>query len=103
MAANILDGILAAEVNVGGFPSHGKKHFEFIAISGNNIQLDAGTMRREPPHDPAAAHLDEGIWTPHRPADDRLIHEFARTIRALRPMNRRWHQGFGFPGDPSAM
>jgi len=74
----------SAEVDVGGFPSHGVEQAEFGIGSTQGSEFDAGAVRTETASDPASAQLDERIGTANGPIDDDLVEDFGRAFVRLR-------------------
>ena len=103
MAEDGFAGGEGAEMDVGGFPSHGVQKAELGPGGAQRSQFDAGTVRAETTDDPASAQLDERIGTAHGAVDDDLVKNFGRALVILSPVGRGWDEGFGFASDASAM
>jgi len=50
-----------AEVDVGGLPAHGLQEPDGVVLLRQIGELDARTVRRETPHDPAPLDREEGV------------------------------------------
>ena len=108
MAEDGFAGGLSAEMDVGGFPSHGVQEAEFGVGGAQGGEFDAGAVGTEAADDPASAQLDEGIGTADGAGDDGLVEDLSRAavvlrIKALSPVGGGRDQGFGFAGNAAAV
>src|ERR1700758_380577 len=61
MSPDFLHRAAAAEVDVCRLPAHSKKQAAFIPILWQDLEFNARTMRREPPHNPSSSYLHKRI------------------------------------------
>ncbi len=93
-----------AQVDVGGFVSHGIEETKFVIGGAQGGEQDAGAVGGEAADNPAAAELDEMIGTADCAVDDGLVEDFGGPaipicFDALSPVRGRRDQSFGFAGD----
>ncbi len=103
MPADKLSCICGAQVDVGGFPSHGGKKLELIAVGGKHAEFDARTMRRQAADDPASAQLYKRIGTTHGTTEYGVVQDLRRSLLSLGPVNRRRDESLGLARDLGAM
>ena len=117
VAEDCFAGGWSAEMNVGGFPSHGVEQAELGIGGAKGCEFDARAERAETAHDPASAKLDEGIGAADGAIDDGLVEDFGGAfdlgavfsglfllnIWALSPVRGRWNESFGFASDAASM
>ena len=72
-----------AEMDVGGFPSHGVEQTQFGIGATQGGEFDAGAVRAEAADDPASAQLDERIGTTDGAVDDGLVENFRRALHLV--------------------
>src|SRR5580704_16858087 len=94
MAEYEFAGRRGAEMDVGGFPSHGVEQAEFGVGGAQGGEFDAGAERTQAAHDPATAQLEEGIGTADGAVDDGLVEDFGWGVvpfrfKILRPVRGR--------------
>src|ERR1700692_2960617 len=92
-----------AEVDVGGFPSHGVEQAELGTGRAQGSQFDAGAVGSKAANDPASAQLNKMIGTADGAIDDGLVEDFAGSVVLVRPGRGGWDERFGFAGDASAV
>jgi len=97
-----------AEMDVGGFPSHGVKQAKFSVGAEQGSQFDAGAERTEAANDPAAAQLDERIGTADGTVDDGLVKNFGGASllvsrEAFGPAGGRLHERLRFARDAATV
>ncbi len=80
VAEDCFAGGWSAEMNVGGFPSHGVKQAKLGIGGAQGCEFDARTEWAEAADDPASAKLDEGIGTADGAIDDGLVEDFGRAF-----------------------
>ena len=85
MAEDEFAGGWSAEMDVGGFPSHGVEQAKFGVGGAQGCEFDAGAVRAEAANDPASAQLDERIGTADGAVDDGLVEDFGGAVVALEP------------------
>src|SRR5215469_5039226 len=89
------------QVDVGGFPSHRKEQAAFVAIPGQDGELDSRAVRREPAQNPMSVKVNEGVDTTDGPIDDELIQNFIQPRLRVGPMNGGRGEQLCFAGNLS--